>query len=518
MIHGCLVVASACGPAAAAEPAPTRAPVPAPTRASVPAPTHLPWAIRFSRACSVWESSSLAVTQAHVFSCGHSIYDASSAALVDVQRARLRPLGSAGALSLWELSEPDAAARLVVRDEALRMHSVDLAGGRHTRPCAAGWIELDDGRGTCARAELRQGMSAPDGRSVLVWSDTQLLRVDLVSRRVLSLPHGDACAGAIGVGFDADGQVQCMVSASSGETLLRTLGAEEARDRALGAHYYHARWSPRGDAILAQRTGALVFLDAEGAPAAERELSQSDHGEEGVLDVSLTGAALVTGRGATELWTLEGGAIRVQPVFAGLATRGAFVGESVVLELSSRATVWLHRGAPRALSSAPVPSAPPGFTALLPDQEGDAPTFEGDGDTLNRDLGDVAAFSGESAHVVVSRSDASELARFADDDAAWARMVAARYVERGSDRWAYFHRDAAGRRVVVGHSYIGGCERTHTDVRVTELDGQTLERWRVYSGERDGIDSILGAHPSDAVEILSARSDTYEGDPSIGSL
>jgi hypothetical protein len=161
--------------------------------------------------------------------------------------------------------------------------------------------------------------------------------------------------------------------------------------------------------------------------------------------------------------------------------------------------------------------APAGFEPLAPDVDGDTRSFEGDGAVIGRDLADVAAFSSESqgyAHIVVSRSDAAELARFADDDERWAHMVAARYVDRGDDRWARWWRDDEGTRTLRGHTYIGGCERTHIDYLVVER-GPTLELWTTYTARGD-VDGVYGALPSRAREVAEQRAPAYPGDPSIG--
>ena len=133
---------------------------------------------------------------------------------------------------------------------------------------------------------------------------------------------------------------------------------------------------------------------------------------------------------------------------------------------------------------------------------------------------EVAAFEhpGEGfAHVVVAWSDRAELARFEHDDAAWGRAVMARYVEHGSERTAHVYRDASGARRLRGHAYIGGCERTHIDVRVRELP-DALEHWTMHTGEREHVDALLGAIPPSAIAIDDGWRDRYAGDPSTGAI
>ncbi len=258
--------------------------------------------------------------------------------------------------------------------------------------------------------------------------------------------------------------------------------------------------------------GEARWLDGDGRVLATR----SAPGHPFVLDTSGDGARLVSGDEGTELWRLEDGAIRTETVHPRRADDGVFAGPHIVLSLPPRTAVWLHRGEPGSLAELPPPEAPERFDRLEPDVDGDMPSFEGNGSIFGRDSVDVAAFDRRGSRftmITVSRSDAGELARF-EDDAAWARMAAARYVEPGARRWARRWRDEAGHRVVRGHSYIGGCERVHIDVRVVERDG-VLERWMIYTADGE-VDDVVGPIPEDAVEIVEARSDDYPGDPSIG--
>lgn len=68
-----------------------------------------------------------------------------------------------------------------------------------------------------------------------------------------------------------------------------------------------------------------------------------------------------------------------------------------------------------------------------------------------------------------------------------------------------------------GHTWIGGCERTHVDVAVIEREDR-LELWIAYTGERAEIDRILPAVPPGARRIDDGARDGYAGDPSIGRI
>jgi hypothetical protein len=91
-----------------------------------------------------------------------------------------------------------------------------------------------------------------------------------------------------------------------------------------------------------------------------------------------------------------------------------------------------------------------------------------------------------------------------------------RYLDPGEQRWARFYRDGSGLRVVRGHVYIGGCERTHTSVMVRERE-DGIEIWTAHSGS-PRAPRALPPIPSDARRVPGVVGDSYEGDPSIGAV
>lgn len=478
-------------PALQAEPA-----APAAVGAAPPEPPR-PWALRFVRACaSPWASSEVFATSVHVFGCG-AIFDRESGALLDV-RAETGPLGRLGSATVWRHDDG-----LVIRSAELHDRHVPLP----VRPEAV--RPLADG-------------------TLLVQSAAQLDVLDPSTGALRRLDGGEACASSVGpLGVSSHGAVQCLARERAGDaerSSLRTLCRADAVER--GAPQASgcvdavelplvrlARWVPSGERLLAHGGGTARWIADDGEILAEREV----HGGWAFLDVAADGAMLIAREDRTELWAFVDGEARVEPVYERRAEAGSFAGGEIVLS-SAGSLVWLHRGDPGALASLAAPAPPPGMRALRPDVDGAAATFEGGAAVSARLPNDVAAFESDGpryAHVVVSRSDAGELSRFADDEG-WARMVAARYLEPGDRQWAKHWRGDEG-RVLRGHSYIGGCERMHSDVLVRERDG-VLERWIVHTGDGEGLEPILGAVPDDARDARLLRDDAYRGDPSIGAL
>lgn len=235
------------------------------------------------------------------------------------------------------------------------------------------------------------------------------------------------------------------------------------------------------------------------------------------------GAALVSSSRGTRLRVRAGATTAEETVFPFAADQGAFIGDRIVL-LSNNDAVWLARGAPARAVEAP-PATPAGYEALAPiierntDSDDPAwPAFGNDGGSqYTRRISDVAGFQSRAGWVTVSRYDVAELSRARDDDE-WASFAMARHLDLGEQRTAKTWRDAAGRRVARGHTYIGGCERAHIDVEVRERAGGAIEVWTATSGQRGALTGALGAMPRDARTVSAVRGDAYVGDPSIGAV
>jgi hypothetical protein len=218
--------------------------------------------------------------------------------------------------------------------------------------------------------------------------------------------------------------------------------------------------------------------------------------------------------GAAEIWRRRGGATVIESVAPVGIEDGAFVGEDeVVILTTTRVALWLHRGPAAELPDLGAPAVPAGFTRLRETLDGTQVVFEGeDGSIVSRRPGAIAAFSSDepSVEVTIHRTDAAELSAFGG--AAWGDAVAARYLEPGHERWAFTWTDEGG-RVFRGHTYIGGCERTHIDVLVRER-GAVLERWIAYS-PRGRIGSAHPATPHDAAAV-AVTADSWGGETSTG--
>ncbi len=109
----------------------------------------------------------------------------------------------------------------------------------------------------------------------------------------------------------------------------------------------------------------------------------------------------------------------------------------------------------------------------------------------------------------MSLSDSEELAGF-EDDGAWATVVMDRYGANGTERWAYHFRGDDGSRRLVGHYYVGGCERTHFLTTFVEREGR-LEHYVAIGADAP----ILLPIPPDA-RRADVDEGAYVGDPSIG--
>lgn len=477
-------------PRLAPEPEPGAGPAaaPAPEPPSPPAP----WTVRAIRSCSAWASATVLATEAHLFVCDGAVFDVGTTRLVRGGFDLGSRIAARGTRSAW--TDPGAESVL------LR----DGAGGERR-------FEVGD-------SVMGPGAFSRDGRRLALRGDSALRVLDLETGEV-AVPEGaERCAAATAVGFRADGSPQCITRREDRKVLVTLGRAEEVEV----PDAYAARWIPERGQIVARSHEALSWITDEGAPVAERAADR----QHGLLAVREDGSALVTTngddrgsaadrQGRVERWWLEDGEVRTEVVYERAADRGAFVGDDEIALMVFENLVWLHRGPALELPELPEPQPPEGYERYRATEEH---TFEGARGTFARAPHDVAMFGAtdpEGGLLRVSRSDAEELAGFEGLDA-WARAVMSRYVEVGTDRWAKAWTDEDGARVLRGHSYIGGCERTHIDVLVRER-GQTLERWVALNGDptRDGPFARI---PDDAHDVEDGIVDRYAGDPSTGPL
>ena len=483
-----LVVACEEEPEAVLRPEPPPASAPAASPPAPPPGPAGPWAVRTVLSCSEWAGVDAFATATHVFGCDGAIFDRASGALIDARLRRGAPIARFGEGTVWRTGTYDEPT-LTFRDAQLRPRpAVAMPPGVSLDSAAAGGDLL-------LRGDAR-------------YTDVAVYELDPTRGAARALEGSEVCAGARGLGRTPSG-VQCVVPCAedADRSCLRTVGV----DGELPIPAVHGViWvGDEGRFVARGVDGTARLMSSGGEVLATRE---------GCQDVELrdvSGDALLVAReDRAELWRVVDDALEVELVYGRRPSEGAFAGDEIVLAVS-HGLVWLHRGAPRALPTLPLPTPPDGFTALRSTADGESASFEGEGDTYPRGPNDVAAFvaRGRFALVVVSRSEAVELSRF-DDLEGWASAAAARYVDPGSQRWAKAWRGEAGREM-RGHAYIGGCERTHIDVVVRER-GPVLERWRVYTSDGEGGDAILGETPSHARSLASVRGDSYEGDPSIG--
>lgn len=462
-------------------PAPELAPEPAPA-AATPTPEPLaPWAVRTVRTCSTWSGSTLQATDRHLFACDGATFDARTARLVRGGFQVQRRLATQGDRSAWAVLDANAVAI--------------FDGSLHERR-----ISVPD-------AWFGGGAFSADGSRLLLVDEHGLSMLALRTG-TLSRPDGaERCTDAVGLGFDGEGRPQCVVPRDEGDALV-TLGAGEvALEGAQSAH-----WA--GDFVVVHTGEAIRWLRTDGTLVAQRDAAH----RQGVLDVRDDGAVIVSGDafgrgtvnervGATERWWLEGDVVHHETLYDRPSERGVFVGDEIALAVFEH-VVWLHRGPAADLDRSP-PATPEGYERLPAHEH----TF-GD-DNFERGPEDVARFSSRNSSLLLSRTHADELAGFEGLDA-WARAAMSRYVEVGTERWAKAWAEPDGSRVLRGHSYIGGCERTHIDVLVRER-GETLERWVAMSGEPTQ-DGPFASMPDDARDVSDTIVEGYAGDPSTGPI
>jgi len=452
-----------------------------------------PWTRRFARACTEWSGSTVLATDRHVFACDHAVFDRETGELVTVMpRTRFDGVAVNGG-SLWRSFEEEG---LLFLDHELQIV----------------W--------RLPMPERPEGYAAsPDGDRLLAFGDS-LAVIDLERRREARSPGAEACDDAFAAGFTADGNIQCLVRCGE-DSCLRTLG--RAGSTPLPA-LSDARWARTGRAIFAVDSRRAYWLELDGTVRERIELAGIR--EPQILDIAPSGERVLLGSSArTVILARDGDETHEEHVVEVGSTSGAFAGEDqVVVGTQTQDTLWLHRGEPQTLPTLPLPQLPDSFVQYRPTRAGVAMDFVNEEGSITRGLTDVAAFDDRdsSAPVYVARSDASELARFTRDDTAWGRAAADRYLVLGAERWAVVARDAEGRRVLRGHAYIGGCERTHTDLLLRE-DRGVLERLIIYTGVEQRhrellVDRAVGPTPAGALRILNPDDSGYAGDPSIGPV
>ena len=490
LLLGC---GSTAAPASSSVPA---LPGPAPSSPTPTAPRE-PWGIAWVSTCSEYASHQLFATDHRVLACG-MLFDDQGALVAARDTGSI--LATLGDRSLWRSTgtSTEIAARgetpggLVWRDEDL-----DPIG-----PLALGSTDLVE---TLARR----------GPMILGAHDEGALAIDLASGTTTRI---DACARAEALGWSREGEVQCVERCDEGACLWTAPGARVVLPDALGS----VGWSSRAAVQDAASADWLVlsdsharWLDDHGAVIETRDVAGAT-----VLDADDDGRILVALPSGVELWRFDGARTSTERVLDAPLRQGVIVGERIVLS-DADDVLWLERGA-LGLAT-PTPSATPaGFHALeraaSMGDDGPPAIFRAAQEVVSRGRASLAAFSaGPGTLARGGRASAVELARAGSDDSAWARLASDRFLVRGEHRSATTWRTEGG-RVLRGHTYIGGCERSDVDVLVREGEGGALEVWTVFAGEPEGIDVLFGPTPADARDVPEARSDRYEGDPSIGQL
>jgi hypothetical protein len=475
-----LVLAACDGPTVPIDAAPVTVPT-APTETHEPL---LPWGVRYARVCSMGSGSAGTTDGRHYFGCGRgSVTDLATGELLPLRIDDDLELVHAG-YTIWRvyrINDP-ATNDLIVRDGGLRV--------------------------VAAISNLSEWVvgPGPDGE-VLVATETTLLALDLASMRLREVPGGRSCAWAEEVRL-RDGVVECVSTewievAADGDvweertTRVRTL---DGRERIVDDT------TEPGVRLV---EGVLWVVDADGTARTRA------FGEHAQLDDVRDGEALVSTEDAVlrvDLLSLDA------ELVASISGSAHFAGDEIVVAGGGGQMLVLARGASWTAPHLDA-ATPDGFTRLQPGFVDHWPVWVGDGSTYDRRGGAIAAFHAERGRlpfVTVSSLDPRELARAGTNDALWGAMLGARHVGVGSDTSLRVFRDGEGRRVFRGHTYVGGCERSHFDVRVRELDG-ALELTIVVTARRERVTELLGEIPDDAL-ALSPWYDAYDGDPSIGNL
>ncbi len=474
-----------------------------PSAAAKPLASLAPWALRDAIQCLEWGNSFVAANAAAFVACEGVVLDRASGAITGfVPFDIYEVVGERGSAPVFRAEpglvayDPATGARTVFDEMGVRDASAVACRGDR---CIAASVEL----------------------------------YELAAGGAVEIDGGSRCQTALDLGIAADGVVQCIAECpapSDDQCLHRREGTTWTAVRL--PFRGSAAFLPDGGAIGATAEGVAV-VDARGQIVETR--STGAHPK--ILDVSSDGDVLIASSSGVESWTADGERWTfpgtAHEAFAGpdAYVDGAFAGGEVLLEQGNR-VFWFHRGPPRAPLHAQT-IAIEGFDALRSTVDGDAPVFRDDeqGYDESRWPEDVAALiaptddrePGGSMRIAVSPR--SRFARFTTDEAL-AQLLVQLYLPLSEERWARYWREGDD-LVVQAHAYIGGCERTHHDVRF-RLGPNDLERRTLYSQAAENrqrrlararlVARALGTVPDDARELASVRSDRYAGDPSIGAV
>ncbi|MEM9069093.1 MAG: hypothetical protein AAGE52_11335 [Myxococcota bacterium] len=513
MKYALVVLALACGGSEAPLARPTPEPQPAPRiEPAQVEPALASWGLRFVRPCSWgWK---LFDGGDWLLAC-NSIFDTNGRYLQRKPNqsplARV-PQGTLWASGFWSADDDDVA--LLVRDASFAV----------TRRFA-----LDK---PVTRAAFFDSRIFGVGREGVI-------SIDLEHETIA--PVDGTCANNDTVFVSPSGQLHCYANQEGtttlfrdGEVLLRDDGyldniRVDAQGRYVGQHendllWFDAEGEPLHREARPDRIRLLALLEDAALVHAEGRIERWRYANE-ELEVSpvqgATDAALLDRDGErflllldgnVEVWTDRGGELDREPVTRASSDpnrrsepAGRFVGPHVVVRVGDT-LLWFSRGADAALPSGEVSFADrfEDCTRLTRNERGD---FEGEAGTFVGDPSDVRAYTCDGTFLRVALSDASEFGGF-EEDLAWGKAVMDRYGSYGAERWAYSWRDESGDRLLVGHYYIGGCERTHFLLTFAER-GETIEHY-VRAGEH----SFLSI-PEHAQRIAIDEG-AYQGDPSIG--
>jgi hypothetical protein len=478
-----ILLFAGCGSPATPQATTSAAPAPAapasapPSAAPAPAPSTAPFAVRFARSCPEWSFGPFFATRERLLVCGLA-YD-TTGALVGAGTVGLEL--AAGRERV--ITQPPDAERETGSDGSLAVYDATLQR-----------------IGTLAGVDVEAALV--DGSPLYASDDQGLAAIDPSTWAVTRVPNGGGCAGAVAL---ADAPLRCVTECDDG-LCLRTVAdgstVRIASDRPSSLVHVPDGW------LLIDEGGARIVGDdgttrARRGPPVDRVLAQRDD------------RVLVALEDRTELWTVRASGIDAERVYDVRAEAGAFVGDRLVLRVLPDDVVWLERGAPP-LAASPSVTAPQGARALSAAAEEGGPMswVSERGSLFARRRADLAAFEMESeGEVVVWRIDPAELGGV-HDDVDWARRLGERVVPRGSERWASLWSRTPGARVLRGHTYIGGCERTNIDVLAREQPDGSIEVWSAMEADAQARAQLFGPEPADPQRVL--ESDRYEGDPSIG--
>ncbi len=498
------------------------APQPAPPNEPAPsAGLHL----HFARQCTWgdWFNAG-----AYLVAC-RSIFDAETGRYLRPQ-PRQSPLLRLGENTVWSTGywgDDEGPATVLLRDPSFRIIRRVALSEAISRAIAIGDDEIVGvGRDSVVRVRFststveRVALSCGDHDTLLALSNRPGAPVACVTHR-----DGDTMLTREGrppqeiAGYfddariDSRGRIVMAGAVGQGDDRTYRLGWWDANGRALATaerpasiHVVDLLATGEVLATVGERT-ELISLRA-GGMAARPHISI-----ERILD-QVEDRRLVLTSDAIELWERHDGALRREQVLAVDAenvnadvVHGAFLGDYVAVHLDDTIR-WFAPDPIEALTTPPL---------FLGKRFTECEEMERD-DARGRAYGadrsvpitpiDVAAFVCDDLTVRVSRSDAAELRR--DDDDEWARAVMDRYVRNGAERFGQFFRAETGERIVVGHYYVGGCERSHHMVTAIER-GDVLEVVRNVSRR------VLLPIPTSA-RTITVEEGAYVGDPSVGLI